>query len=107
MEWKFVDGIPIYSQIVNELTPWNCQTRLFTRGEAAVRKRYCSRCLCQSERLVQRALAELEQKRVSAYRGRTNGRFVTEDERALKEIYKEGYQVRILMNTSRSYAILG
>ncbi len=61
---------------------------------------------CANPNTVQRALSGAERSGLVRTE-RTNGRFVTEDERALKEIYKWGYLVRILMNSSRSCVILG
>ena len=79
MEWKFVDGIPIYSQIVNELTV-RIARHDYSPGQIAAEA-------CVNPNTVQRALAELERNGLVRTE-RTNGRFVTEDERALKEIYK-------------------
>ncbi len=86
MEWKFVDGIPIYSQIVNELTV-RIARHDYSPGEKLPSVRDIAAEACVNPNTVQRALAELERNGLVRTE-RTNGRFVTEDERALKEIYK-------------------
>ena len=84
MEWKFVDGIPIYSQIVNELTV-RIARHDYSPGQKLPSVRDIAACV--NPNTVQRALAELERNGLVRTE-RTNGRFVTEDERVLKEIYK-------------------
>ena len=86
MEWKFVDGIPIYSQIVNELTV-RIARHDYLPGEKLPSVRDIAAATCVNPNTVQRALAELERNGLVRTE-RTNGRFVTEDERVLKEIYK-------------------
>ena len=86
MEWKFVDGIPIYSQIVNELTV-RIARHDYLPGEKLPSVRDIAADACVNPNTVQRALTELERSGLVRTE-RTNGRFVTEDERALKEIYK-------------------
>ena len=75
MEWKFVDGIPIYSQIVNELTV-RIARHDYSPGQKLPSVRDIAAEACVNPNTV---LVRTE---------RTNGRFVTEDERVLKEIYK-------------------
>ena len=86
MEWKFVDGIPIYSQIVNELTV-RIARHDYSPGQKLPSVRDIAAEACVNPNTVQRALAELERNGLVRTE-RTNGRFVTEDERVLKEIYK-------------------
>ena len=86
MEWKFVDGIPIYSQIVNELTV-RIARHDYSLGQKLPSVRDIAAEACVNPNTVQRALAELERNGLVRTE-RTNGRFVTEDARVLKEIYK-------------------
>ena len=86
MEWKFVDGIPIYSQIVNELTV-RIARHDYLPGEKLPSVRDIAADACVNPNTVQRALSELERNGLVRTE-RTNGRFVTEDERVLKDIYK-------------------
>lgn len=86
MEWKFVGGIPIYSQIVDELTV-RIARHDYLPGEKLPSVRDIASQACVNPNTVQRALAELERSGLVRTE-RTNGRFVTEDENVLKEIYK-------------------
>ena len=86
MEWKFVDGIPIYSQIVNELTV-RIARHDYSPGQKLPSVRDIAAEACVNPNTVQRALAELDRNGLLRTE-RTNGIFVTEDERVLKEIYK-------------------
>nr|WP_298877254.1 GntR family transcriptional regulator [uncultured Mogibacterium sp.] len=86
MEWKFVDGIPIYSQIVDELTV-RIARHDYLPGQKLPSVRDIAAQACVNPNTVQRALAELERSGLVRTE-RTNGRFVTEDEKILKEIYK-------------------
>ena len=86
MEWKFVDGIPIYSQIVDELTVRIARHDYLPGGKLPSVRDIAAEARVNPN-TVQRALAELERNGLVRTE-RTNGRFVTEDERALKEIYK-------------------
>ena len=86
MEWKFVDGIPIYSQIVDELTVRIARHDYLPGGKLPSVRDIAAEA-CVNPNTVQRALAELERNGLVRTE-RTNGRFVTEDERTLKEIYK-------------------
>ncbi len=89
MEWKFVDGIPIYSQIVNELT---VRIARHDSGEKLPSVRDTAADACVNRTC--RELAELEQKRAGCAprKGRTED--LWRRMKALKEIYKGGYQVR-------------
>lgn len=86
MEWKFVDGIPIYSQIVDELTV-RIARHDYLPGQKLPSVRDIAAQACVNPNTVQRALAELERSGLVRTE-RTNGRFVTEDKKVLKEIYK-------------------
>ncbi len=86
MNWKFIDGIPIYSQIVDELTV-RIARHDYLPGEKLPSVRDIASQACVNPNTVQRALAELERNGLVRTE-RTNGRFVTEDEKVLKEIYK-------------------
>ena len=59
MEWKFVDGIPIYSQIVNELTV-RIARHDYSPGQKLPSVRDIAADACVNPNTVQRALAELE-----------------------------------------------
>lgn len=86
MEWKFIDSIPIYSQIVNELTV-RIARHDYLPGQKLPSVRDIAAQACVNPNTVQRALTELERNGLVRTE-RTNGRFVTEDEKVLKEIYK-------------------
>ncbi|ASS37572.1 GntR family transcriptional regulator [Mogibacterium pumilum] len=86
MEWKFIDSIPIYSQIVNELTV-RIARHDYLPGQKLPSVRDIAAQACVNPNTVQRALTELERSGLVRTE-RTNGRFVTEDEKVLKEIYK-------------------
>lgn len=86
MDWKFIDGIPIYSQIVDELTV-RIARHDYLPGQKLPSVRDIAAQACVNPNTVQRALAELERSGLVRTE-RTNGRFVTDDEKVLKEIYK-------------------
>ena len=85
MEWNFKNGIPIYTQIVDEMT-----MRIASGGYAPGDKLPSVRDLAMdagvNPNTMQRALAELE-RRGLVYSERTSGRFVTKDESILKELH--------------------
>lgn len=87
MKWNFVDGMPIYSQIVDELTI-RIVRRDYLPGDKLPSVREVALEAGVNPNTVQRALSELE-RRGLVYTERTNGRFVTEDEEVLKEIHKK------------------
>ena len=87
MEWYFKEGAPIYSQIIEEMT-----TRIASGAYAPGDKLPSVRDLAMdagvNPNTMQRALAELE-RRGLVFSERTSGRFVTKEERILKELHEE------------------
>ena len=87
MEWNFKEGAPIYSQIIEEMT-----TRIASGAYAPGDKLPSVRDLAMdagvNPNTMQRALAELE-RRGLVFSERTSGRFVTKEERILKELHEE------------------
>ena len=85
MDWNFKNGIPIYTQIIDEMT------MRIARGEYAAGDKLPSvRELAMDAEVnpntMQRALAELE-RRGLVYSERTSGRFVTKEENVMKELH--------------------
>ena len=85
MNWNFVDGMPIYLQIIDELTI-RIARRDYLPGEKLPSVREVAIEAGVNPNTVQRALTELE-RRGLVRTERTSGRFVTEDESVLKEIH--------------------
>ena len=85
MNWNFVDGMPIYLQIIDELTI-RIARRDYLPGENLPSVREVAIEAGVNPNTVQRALTELE-RRGLVRTERTSGRFVTEDESVLKEIH--------------------
>ena len=85
MNCNFVDGMPIYLQIIDELTI-RIARRDYLPGEKLPSVREVAIEAGVNPNTVQRALTELE-RRGLVRTERTSGRFVTEDESVLKEIH--------------------
>lgn len=85
MNWNFVDGMPIYLQIIDELTI-RIARRDYLPGEKLPSVREVAIEAGVNPNTVQRALTEIE-RRGLVRTERTSGRFVTEDESVLKEIH--------------------
>ena len=85
MNWNFVDGMPIYLQIIDELTI-RIARRDYLPGEKLPSVREVAIEAGVNPNTVQRALTELEGRGLVRTE-RTSGRFVTEDESVLKEIH--------------------
>jgi len=85
VNWNFVDGMPIYLQIIDELTI-RIARRDYLPGEKLPSVREVAIEAGVNPNTVQRALTELE-RRGLVRTERTSGRFVTEDESVLKEIH--------------------
>lgn len=85
MNWNFVDGMPIYLQIIDELTI-RIARRDYLPGEKLPSVREVAIEAGVNPNTVQRALTELE-RRGLVRTERTSGRFVTEDESVLKEMH--------------------
>ena len=82
MEWNFKSGVPIYSQIIDELT-MRIASRAYAPGEKLPSVRDLAMDAGVNPNTMQRALAELE-RRGLVYTERTSGWFVTNDETILQ-----------------------
>ena len=87
MEWNFKSGIPIYSQIVDEMT-MRIASGIYEPGEKLSSVRDLAMDAGVNPNTMQRALAELE-RRGLVYSERTSGRFVTKEEAVLKALHEE------------------
>ena len=87
MDWNFKNGIPIYTQIVDELT-MRIASGAYAPGEKLDSVRDMAMDAGVNPNTMQRALAEIE-RRGLVYSERTSGRFVTRDENVLKELHKK------------------
>lgn len=87
MEWNFKNGIPIYTQIVDEMT-MRIASNSYAPGDKLPSVRDLAMDAGVNPNTMQRALAELE-RRGLVYSERTSGRFVTKEESALKELHEE------------------
>ena len=87
MEWNFKSGIPIYSQIVDEMT-MRIASGIYEPGEKLSSVRDLAMDAGVNPNTMQRALAELE-RRGLVYSERTSGRFVTKEEAVLRSLHEE------------------
>lgn len=87
MDWKFRNGIPIYLQIIDEMT-MRIASGAYKPGEKLPSVRDLSMEAGVNPNTMQKAMAELERKKL-VFSERTSGRFVTEDESVLKELHQE------------------
>ena len=87
MEWDFKGGVPIYSQIIDEMT-MRIASGAYEPGEKLPSVRDLAMDAGVNPNTMQRALAELE-RRGLVFSERTSGRFVTKDENTLKELHEE------------------
>ena len=87
MDWNFKNGIPIYTQIVDELT-MRIASGAYAPGEKLDSVRDMAMDAGVNPNTMQRALSEIERRGI-VYSERTSGRFVTRDENVLKELHKE------------------
>ncbi len=87
MEWNFKNGIPIYSQIIDEMT-MRIASGIYEPGEKLSSVREMAMDAGVNPNTMQRALAELE-RRGLVYSERTSGRFVTKEETVLKSLHEE------------------
>ena len=87
MEWNFKSGIPIYSQIVDEMT-MRIASGIYEPGEKLSSVRDLAMDAGVNPNTMQRTLAELE-RRGLVYSERTSGRFVTKEEAVLKSLHEE------------------
>ena len=86
MEWNFKDGIPIYTQIIDEMT-MRIASSAYAPGDKLPSVRDLALDAGVNPNTMQRALAELE-RRGLVNAQRTSGRFVTEDAGALTGLRK-------------------
>ena len=87
MDWIFKNGIPIYTQIVDELT-MRIASGAYAPGEKLASVRDLAMDAGVNPNTMQRALSEIE-RRGLVYSERTSGRYVTKDENILKGLHKE------------------
>lgn len=82
MEWTFRNDLPIYSQLVEQLT-LAIVSGVFAPGERLSSVRDMAAEAGVNPNTLQRALQELERQGL-VYSQRTSGRFVTEDTRTIE-----------------------
>ena len=87
MEWNFKNGIPIYAQIIDEMT-MRIASSSYAPGDKLPSVRDLPMDAGVNPNTMQRALAELE-RRGLVYSERTSGRFVTKEEAVLKGLHEE------------------
>ena len=87
MEWNFKNGVPIYSQIVDEMT-MRIASRSYKPGDKLPSVRDLAMDAGVNPNTMQRALAELE-RRGLVFSERTSGRYVTKEANVLKELHEE------------------
>ena len=84
MEWNFRNGIPIYTQIIDEMT-MRIASGAYKPGDKVPAVRELAMDAGVNPNTMQRALAELE-RRGLVYSERTSGRFITNEESVLKDL---------------------
>ena len=87
MEWNFKNGIPIYTQIIDEMT-MRIASGEYAPGDKLPSVRDMAMEAGVNPNTMQRALSELE-RRGLVYSERTSGRFVTKEESVLRELHAE------------------
>ena len=87
MEWNFKNGIPIYTQIIDEMT-MKIASGEYEPGGKLPSVRELAMDAGVNPNTMQRALAELE-RRGLVYSERTSGRFVTREEGVLNKLHEE------------------
>ena len=87
MKWKFESGLPIYSQIIDQMSMMIARGE-FGPGEKLPSVRDLASDAGVNPNTMQRALGEME-RRGLVYTERTSGRFVTKEEGILKELHQE------------------
>jgi DNA-binding transcriptional regulator YhcF (GntR family) len=87
MEWNFREGIPIYTQIIDEMT-MGIASGAYKPGDKLPSVRDMAMEAGVNPNTMQRALAELE-RRGLVYSERTSGRFVTKEESVLMDLHEE------------------
>lgn len=84
MEWNFKNGIPIYSQIMDEMT-MRIASGAYAPGDKLPSVRDLALEAGVNPNTMQKAMAELE-RRGLVYSERTSGRFITKEEKILEEL---------------------
>lgn len=86
MEWNFKSGIPIYSQIIDEMT-MRIASNAYAPGDKLPSVRDLAMEAGVNPNTMQKALSELERMEL-VYSERTSGRFITKEESVLKELHE-------------------
>ena len=86
MEWNFKNGIPIYSQIMDEMT-MRIASGAYAPGDKLPSVRDLAMEAGVNPNTMQKAMAELERIGL-VYSERTSGRFVTKEEKILEELHE-------------------
>jgi len=87
MKWNFTEGIPIYTQIVDEIT-MRIAGGSYSPGDKLPSVRELAIDAGVNPNTMQMALAELERREL-VHSERTSGRYVTEDENILRTLKAE------------------
>ena len=87
MEWNFRNGIPIYTQIIDEMT-MRIASGAYKPSDKVPAVRELAMDAGVNPNTMQRALAELE-RRGLVYSERTSGRFITNEESVLKDLRED------------------
>jgi len=87
MKWNFTEGIPIYTQIVDEIT-MRIAGGSYSPGDKLPSVRELAIDAGVNPNTMQKALAELERREL-VHSERTSGRYVTEDENILRTLKAE------------------
>jgi GntR family transcriptional regulator len=87
MEWNFKDGLPIYSQIIAQMS-MRIASKAYVPGEKLPSVRDMATDAGVNPNTMQRALGELERQGL-LYTERTSGRYITKEEEVLKELHRK------------------
>ena len=87
MEWNFKNGIPIYSQIMDEMT-MRIASGAYAPGDKLPSVRDLAMEAGVNPNTMQKAMAELERLGL-VYSERTSGRFITKEEKILEELHEK------------------
>ena len=87
MEWHFKNGIPLYTQIMDEMT-MRIASGTYEPGEKLPSVRDLAMDAGVNPNTMQRAMAELERREL-VFSERTSGRFVTREEKVLKILHED------------------
>ena len=104
MEWFFKNGIPIYSQIIDEMT-MRIASGAYAPGGKLPSVRDLAMEAGVNPNTMQKALSELERKGL-VFSERTSGRFITKEEKVLKELH-EGLAKRYFDELSEKLRKIG